>query len=410
MIKEKYINNVKETCITISNSMVESIRLKDDTKTSLRIYKDGFIGVAGAIGKYNEVDLEKGALESLEHKIEYPCEPSQNRQEKLDKRTEIIKDEEIVNEVEELLTELREEQPEFIFSHKIRIRETNTKLVNDSNLDLEYGDKAISIELIFKDKGSLNIMDGFIATEGRKYDRKLFLQESNMILNAYKNEVDLPNSGTYPIVYIADTMPLSKLASDLNGKLFATGSSLFSNKIGEKLFNDDFTFYHSLNPEDVLNTPFFDAEGVVNNDYRYALIENGVIKSPYTDKRTSKRFNLPLTGTSAATYDGVPSLQPLGFKVKESNKTLKELLGGQTGIVVMIASGGDFTPSGDYGTPVQLAMLFDGENFIGRLPELQISSNIFDMFGGAFRGISKDCPLPCSKYNFAVIDMKVTSI
>lgn len=34
-----------------------------------------------------------------------------------------------------------------------------------------------------------------------------------------------------------------------------------------------------------MNSPFFDAEGVVNNEYRYALIEKGVINTPYTDKK-----------------------------------------------------------------------------------------------------------------------------
>lgn len=410
MVKEKYTSNIKETCITISNSRVESIRLKNDTKTSLRIYKDRYIGVAGAIGKYSEAELEKGALEALEQKIEYPCEPTQNKQEKLDKRTEIIKDEEAVNEVEELLSELNKQQPEFIFSHKVRIKETNNKIINDADLDLEYSDRVMSIELVYKDKGSSNIMDGFIANEARKYDRKLFLKESNMILNAYKNKVDLENCGTYPVIFATNEIPTGKFISDLNGKIFASGSSLFSNKMGEKVFNENFTFYHSLNPDDVFNTPFFDAEGVVNNNYRYALIDKGVINSPYTDKRTAKRFNLPLTGTSEAAYDGVPTLQPSGFKVKESNKSLKELLGGQTGIIVMIASGGDFTPGGDYGTPVQLAMLFDGENLIGRLPEIQISSNVFDMYGKAFRGVSKDFPLPYSRNNFAVMDMKVSKI
>lgn len=410
MVKEKYTSSIKETCITVSNSRVESIRLKNDTKTSLRIYKDGYIGVAGAIGKYSETELEKAAIEALEQKIEYPCEPTQNKKEKLDKRTEIIKDEETVNEVEELLSELKNQQPEYIFSHKVKIKETNNKIINDADLDLEYRDKVMSIELVYKDKGSSNIMDGFIGNEARKYDRGLFLKESNMILNAHKNIVDLESSGTYPVIFIADMMPMEKFKSDLNGKIFASGSSLFSNKMGEKVFNEGFTFYHSLNPDDVLNTPFFDAEGVVNDNYRYALIENGVINSPYTDKRTAKRFNLPLTGNSEAAYDGVPTLQPLGFKVKESNKSLKELLGGQAGIFVIIASGGDFTPNGDYGTPVQLAMLYDGENLIGRLPEIQISSNIFDMYGNAFRGVSKDFPLPYSRCNFAVMDMKVSKI
>jgi PmbA protein len=410
MIKEKYIYNVKETAINVTNSNVDSVRIKNNTKTSLRIYKDGFIGVAGAIGKYNETELENEAMEALKQNIEYPCSPSVDRQEKMDKKSEFIKDEEIVNEVEELLYNLRKNHPDFIFSNKINLTETNTKVSNDEGLNLEYSDKGISIELLFKHKDSSSLFEGFIGTEERKYDRNLLLQESDVILSAFNNKVELPENKTYPVVCYSSMAPMNKLISDLEANVFASGSSLFSDKIGQKVFSEDFTFYQSLNPDDAINIPFFDAEGVVNNEYRYALIEKGVIKTPYTDKKTARKFNLPLTGSSASLYDGVPAVSFINHKIEESQKTLKELLGGEIGIFVMVSSGGDFTSSGDFAAPVQCAFLFDGEKLIGKLPELQLSSNIYDMFGSGFRGVSKDTFLPFSTGKFTVMDLKVSNI
>ncbi|MCC6872345.1 MAG: hypothetical protein IT351_08205, partial [Candidatus Fermentibacter sp.] len=52
--------------------------------------------------------------------------------------------------------------------------------------------------------------------------------------------------------------------------------------------------------------------------------------------------------------------------------------------------GGDFTPEGAFATPVQLAMLHDGTRFVGRLPELRISSHLFRMFGDDWMGQSAD--------------------
>lgn len=410
MIKEKYITNVKETSINVTNSKVDSVRFKNDTKTSMRIYEDGFIGASGAIGKYDEKDLEESAIETLNQKIEYSCSPSSDITSKIDKRVEIIKAEEVVNEIDELLTNLRNNHPDFIFSNKINLTETNSKLVNDNGLNLEYIDRGLSTALLFKHKDSSSLFDGFIGAEERKYDRNLFLKESSLFLNAFNNKVDLPKDKKYPVVYFASSLPVGKLISDLEGNIFGTGSSLFANKIGQKLFNENFTFYQSLNPEDVINRPFFDAEGVVNKDYRYALIENGILKTPYTDKKTSKKYNLSLTGSAAAAYDGIPRVSFLNYKIEESEKTIKELLGGDLGILAIIADGGDFTPNGDFATPVQLAYLFDGEKLIGRLPEIQFSSNIYDMYGSGFRGISKDTFLPFSTGKFGVIDMNVSKI
>lgn len=59
-------------------------------------------------------------------------------------------------------------------------------------------------------------------------------------------------------------------------------------------------------------------------------------------------------------------------------------------VAIVIASGGDFTAEGVFGTPVQLAFLTDGEKLIGRLPELKLSGELYSMFGEDFIGKSKD--------------------
>ncbi len=129
---------------------------------------------------------------------------------------------------------------------------------------------------------------------------------------------------------------------------------------------------------------------MVNPDYKYTLIENGKIITPYTDKKTAAQFNLPLTGSASADYDKVPTLEPRNLKVRTSDKNLKELLNGELGVLVLIASGGDFTQEGVFGTPVQLAFLTDGEKLLGRLPELKVSGELYSMFGEDYIGKSKD--------------------
>ena len=91
----------------------------------------------------------------------------------------------------------------------------------------------------------------------------------------------------------------------MNGYKIGTKASLFTNFLGEKKFSDKFTLYQSAEEEDLTGIEFFDAEGVVNPDYKYTLIENGKIITPYTDKKTAAQFNLPLTGSASADYDKV---------------------------------------------------------------------------------------------------------
>ncbi|MBU5438134.1 hypothetical protein KQI42_08950 [Tissierella sp. MSJ-40] len=410
MIKEKYINRVKKISINVTQTKIDSISHKDIEKTGLRIYKNGYIGYSGAIGRYEEEELEKRAKDSLNNKMPYQYNLGKNLRKKEDFSSEIIKEDNLVEELNELLGALRKEQPEFYFSNKFNLIEHEVRLLNDNGLDLYYKDKYIDFILIFKEKTSPNIMDGFVGLNGRKYSRKLALENINQICSAYRNKVMLPNKKVLPVVFSTDDMlPLEKFLEDLNGDRFGSKSSLLSNKRNKKIFNENFTLYQTNNPNDCI-VPFFDAEGVINDNHRYPLIKEGIIVSPYTDKRISNKYNLPLTGCAAAEYDGMPNLGFPKLKIKESEKTAKELLGGEMGIFILVASGGDFTPEGNFATPVQLAFLFDGEKFIGRLPELSISSNVFHMFGDSFLGVSKDTMNPLSNNKFLIMNMEVSKI
>lgn len=408
MIREYYRSKVKDTTINIVNSQIESIRNKNIEKTGLRVYHNGMIGVAGAIGAYSEDDLYKEAQAALEKNIDYPVGHTSNLSISGDYRTVILPPEKLREETDALLNELRERQPSFIYSNKVSMTEVYSSLTNNDGLSLEYADNTMSVGIVFKEKSSSSVFDGFLGFQERKFDRKLILDEFDLILNAYREKISLPKKGRYPIIFLSEETPFSKLITDLHADVFVQGGSIFSGRSGQKLFNESFTFGQNLNPEKTLNTPFFDAEGTVNKDYNFNLIENGVLKAPYCDKKTAHKYGLTPTGSAAASYDGIPQTSLIRPYIKRSAESIKSLLGGQPGILAMVLSGGDFTPNGDYATPVQLAMLFDGERILGRLPEFNLSSNIFSMFGSGFRGVVPNTFLPFSTGEFTVLEMDVS--
>ena len=410
MIIEKYQTRVIETSINVAQTTIESVRKKDITKTGYRAYNKGFIGVAGTIGAHKSEEMEQAAVEALKLKIPYSCEASGNYKEHIVLDKEIIKEDVLVNEVEEVLSILRKDHPGFIFFDKINMGTQEVLLQNDNNLDLYYKNNYIQVGLAVKDKKKSNIVDAVAGYSGRRYDRKEFLKYTDEMLSAYNNLIDLPASKSYPcIISSGQLLPVKKLVTELNGLGIGSKSSLFTDKMGKKLFSEQFTFFQSANPYDLM-LPFFDAEGVVNKNYRYPLIEKGVITAPYTDKKTAATFGLSHTGSATADYDGVPTLGLAGFEIEASEKTLKELLGGQPAILIGFASGGDFTPEGNFASPVQLAMMFDGDRLVGRLPEFQITSNIYSMFGDAFIGVSKDKYLSLDEERSLVMELNISKL
>ncbi len=410
MIMEKYIQKEEEISLNVVQTRIDSLKRKNIIKTGCRAYDGKHIGIAGALGASNDKTLENEARAALSLKVPYEYEPGRDLSLHKDFSCDIIAETELMAEIEEFLEAVRSAQPDFSFSNAVKLINYEERISNGRGLDLCYRDRIFVLSLLFKERTSVNIFDGFVSYAGRKYDRAAVLKHLNAVCGAYKNPVDLPAGERFPVIFsTGDSTPLAKFSQDLHGLRFGTKSSIFSDKSGQKLFSDKFDFYFCLDPAEN-PVSFFDAEGSVNEGFETPLIKNGVLISPYTDKNTSKTYGLPYTKSAAAEYDGIPQPALTANRIASSQKTAKELLGGRPAIFVMIASGGDFTPEGNFATPVQLALYFDGENFIGKLPELQISSNVYEMFGGAYIGVSSDSYFPLSREKCLIMDLKVSKL
>ena len=65
----------RSACANVTGGTVDSLRLKTETSTTVRVYDNGFIGIAGKIGDADEEALKKEAVKNIERKIPYPDLP-----------------------------------------------------------------------------------------------------------------------------------------------------------------------------------------------------------------------------------------------------------------------------------------------------------------------------------------------
>lgn len=391
-MKEVYSSRRRQMSVSVSQSRIDSVRSKDVTRTGLRIYRDGRLGIAGAIGEYDAARLEERAAASLSPGVEYPWDPSRDMAMEREYPATMIPERSFADEAEAVLSALRAAQPDLIFSNNIQQDSTVQSLENEAGLELSCSTSSFSILLTFKEEKSTGIIDGDISVaDSRNYDRAAALREMLGFCEAYWNRMDLPPEGRLPVIYprLGRELLFGRLPWELSGRAFGTGASLLAGKLGRKVFGDRFSLSQCNDPEKAEDC-FFDMEGVVNEGFRYPLVKEGVLSAVYTDRRISARYGLPHTGSATGAFDSVPSIGCTGLEVAGSGRTLSELLEGRPGIFVAMAAGGDYTPDGRFATPVQLAMLHDGKRFVGRLPELQISSHLFTMFGDDFVGLSSD--------------------
>lgn len=227
------------------------------------------------------------------------------------------------------------------------------------------------------------MFDGYILYEGRSFDIDKFIKQNRVFLDAYKNKVEMPIEKELPIMILDEAIFHDKLNMELNGDRIGAGSSMFSNKQGEKIFNEKLSIYQDYNPITAFR-PFFDMEGVVNKGYEYTFVEKGTFINGFTNKKVAADYDLPQSGSATGAFDDVPSLGMTKLSLKVDSKNLEEQV--KKAIVIVIASGGDFTPEGTFATPVQKAFLYEKGVILGHLPEFQLKSHLYDMLGKDYIG------------------------
>lgn len=375
----------KETAAKIVNSKIDAIRVKDIVKKGVRVYENGNIGISGAIGTISDETLVDQATDNLEASIAYPYDLEANKKDHRIVSDLNMSSESLLETAQEILEELNKTHDGFWFSEKISVNEVTYTYKNTEGLDLLYSDSWFELGLILKEKSSANLFDGFIQYIGRSFDKEAFWAFNNDYLKAYSNKVDLPDGEKLPVFMIEPHELLGFMNRSLNGERYATGSSIFSGKIGEKLFNDKITLGQNFNPSKTF-APHFDSEGVVLEEDQCSLIESGKLVRVFTDKRTAAEYNLPHTGAASSAYDGIPSLAGTRLRFETDTSEIKTVLNGKPAILVVASAGGDFTPDGSFAAPIQVSFLFDGEKIIGKLPEFSIRSHLFKMLGEDYIG------------------------
>ena len=402
-MEKEFIRETQHTVtLNITAGQIDSFREEERTTGTVRVYEDGCIGVAGCLGEPDEAALTKQAKEALSFGIPYPCR-LEGALERIELRDdEIIPIPELIPTMRAFLERLGEQCPKMAFSNKISLTHKKTEYRNSLGRHLISSGGYLAFQLLAQNRGSGNLFDTFFIWACEHFDPDAAMACFKEQYDAFYTPADI-EPGRYPVV----ASPENLLATSMQhfiGDLYVAGASLLSGKLGEKVFNDRLTLCDDLSPTSSFEPCFFDAEGCVAKDDRPALITDGALTGLLTTKKTAEEYGLPNFGNADAPYDGVPSPGFHSMWLQQTAPDLKELVPGKA-VYMVIASGGDMTPDGHFATPVQMAYLLEDGHIVGRLPEISVSGDFFDMLGKDYIGAVND--LPFKKNQLAAVMMDV---
>lgn len=393
MIKELYQQTVREVSLNVSAGRVDSLRRKNITKSGCRVYDNGYIGVAGCLGRPT-ADAWAAAERALARQV--PAAPPETGRERVREQGEpLIPAEEFRAGCEELLAELRAEFPDFVLSNKLQMTDVEMRLENDAGLKYIDRKRSYAMVLLVKQAGSPNMYDSHLLGVSRRFDREGWLDQARQVLTAHRTLLPMPEGERFLILDSAMGDALgnfSILDKALSGREYLAGTSLFQGRLGQPLFDPRVTLSYDVTGTEWLarDDVFFDKEGTTLPGDRVNLIESGVLKTLETNKKYAAQLGLAPTGGAYGDYDSAPALAVLPLTVASTGETLAQLTEGRDCIFPLIASGGEWTDAGDYATPVQCAYLFRDGKLAGRLPEFNLAVKLNDLFGKDFVGVSTD--------------------
>ena len=402
MEKEFLTTTRRSVTLNVTGGKIDSFREQEETTGTVRVYEGGCIGVAGCLGAPDEEALTAKAKDALELGIPYPYN-LEGALEKTDlHEDEIIPVAAFLPTMQAFLDRLGKACPRFALSNKVSLSYGRTEYRNSLGRHLTSSGNSLSIELLAQNRGSGNLFDTVLTFEGDRFDADRLLEQFRREYDAFYTPADIA-PGRYPVI-MGTSEFFGAFLRQFVAEMYASGASLLSGKMGQSVFSDKLSLRNDMNPATNAGCCFFDEEGCVTPGLRPALIENGVLTGLLTTKKSAEKFGLPNLGTASAAYDGVPSLGFNQFYADATAPTLGALAPGKA-VYVVIASGGDMTPEGHYATPVQMAYLVENGKLVGRLPELNISGNFFELLGKDYLGTVHGTPQLKSMLSAVTMDV-----
>lgn len=410
MITEFLSEYTDEIKLGVVDSQIDSIRRKTVTETAARVYSGGHIGIASAIGAVDEDALAEKAASALRFEMPYPP-PAPGDTTAETSRSRELSQPALIALAEEVLSGLRAEFPGFVFSHGIHGTHSVETFRDSHGRMLRHALSLTTVAMIVKERGSPNIIDTFVAEQAETLTAADFLASARRHLSAFQNRVSLPAAradGKFRVILQGARGVLGQtFSAELTATKYGTGASMFSGKLGERLFSERLTVQDSRDWRRWPVTPF-DAEGVVRDDLAHTLVENGVLKGISANRRDAARFGLPATGSAVGSLANTPSSGPASIDLAPTAPDLKTLLDGQHGLLVWMESGGDITRTGDIGSPASVIMLVDPDGTpIGQVPAGTLTGNLYQMLGDDFVGVSEETVSPFSASRYLVTHMNL---
>ncbi|MEW6096151.1 MAG: TldD/PmbA family protein [bacterium] len=370
------------------NNKLKCIKTKQINGLGLRIIKNGRIGFSSTTCGQTTLLIENAinsAKFGQEAKFEFPKSHIPHQTKIFDKEVEEFSVEEgleLGNRLIEKLLHLEQG----LFCKDLDINKTilKTKITNTSGLEITYQKTFFTLYVtgLLVRNNSLLWLNEYTSGCNLNKDIDSIVDRIGESLQWSRNELSAKTQ-KLPAIFTPKLIPtiLETVELGVNGKLVQKGASPLTDRLGEKIFDEQITIYDDATVDFGPNSCPVDAEGITTQ--KIPLIENGILKNYIFDLQTAGFLKTNSTGNGYRDFDSLPSPQCSNLIISTGNMDFYEMIKDmKEGIIIDLVLGGGQSNvlAGEFAFNVELGFKVENGEVVGRLKDTMVACNIFDIF------------------------------
>ncbi|MDJ0897344.1 MAG: TldD/PmbA family protein [Xenococcus sp. MO_188.B8] len=381
---EAYYLTSQDTPIEFANNRLKSLQTKAVEGIALRVIVDGKLGFASAsdLNRLDELVDAAIATAAIGDPVEFDF-ASNVQLIAPDSDYQLPSTDKLVNIGEQLIARVHEYNSEILVDTSFNLGATEVQLATTTNTYAQQSDKGISASI----SGNLVRGEDFLQAysyeitrdEEPDYDRLV----EDLIGKYQKAERNATiSSGTYPVLFtpLGAAMAIGRLFKTiLSGQAVVQKASPLIEKLGEKVFDSRLTL--AEDPTFGVSACQFDDEGTPTQ--KKLLVENGIVKQFYWDRRWASRGGTTSTGNGFRRGLSRPSPSLVNLCMSPGKTSLADLIAGiEEGIIVdqVLGAGQSNQLAGEFSVNLDLGYKVEQGKIVGRVKNTMVAGNIFEAF------------------------------
>ncbi|MFC1851601.1 TldD/PmbA family protein [candidate division CSSED10-310 bacterium] len=381
---EVYESKVEEHSVTMENGKLQDIESKYLTIINLRIIKDGKLGFAYGCDFTQRQDLLHNALKFLYGGIEapykFPCSQALPEFNTYDPAIETINSRDMSAECDRIFDYLSSRTTAEINIYATT-RSEKIRILNSHNTDLfdRSSSYTVDCEVVYP---------GSAASMWRTFSSKRFeeipVPLTHELSQLYSLSVPVvqPSSDKMQILFMPNSLDTInwRIMNATNAESIYKKFSPLTNKLEQKIFDQQVTVYDDPNNDLYPRARAFDDEGVACAPL--TIVENGILKNFYNNLFFAQKLDMPATGHG---YKADQSRKPYPtlshMHLKPGKKSFKALVAAiKRGIILEYAMGlhcGNIA-HGDFSVGIGTGLFVENGIIVGRVKDAMVAGNIYE--------------------------------